>query len=228
VPFVCRVFYLDPDEKGKRYALEFQRRSGCVIQFSDLWAKCKRYFQEAGLLVTDKSPLPSKPQMKPLDVQVTETQTRETLKCLLQMATSKCCDVKSQAVAALCKMSTEEQHQTLMLEEEGCLEAFIAAAGCPDEDVHRCAISALANLAHNRAGVCKKIAEKNGVQRLCTLSTSNTKEIVRESLRALLSLTQSLGCRILDDGCQRVMETHRNSHDPFTQQAIQYLTKLTV
>jgi len=144
------------------------------------------------------------------------------------MATSKCCDVKSQAVAALCKMSTEESQQKLMVEEEGCLEAFIAAAGCPDEDVHRCAVSALANLAHNRANVCQKIAEKNGVQRLCTLSTSRTKEIVRESLRALLSLAQSLGCRILDDGCQRVMESHQDSRDPFTQQAVQYLKKLQV
>jgi hypothetical protein len=228
LPFVCRVFFVEPDDKGKRYALEFQRRSGCVMQFSDLWAKCKRYFQETGLLITDKSSPPLKTPLPKIDVQVTEEQTRDTLKCLLQMATSKCCDVKSQAVAALCKMSTEEQQQALMLEEEGCLEAFIAAASCPDEDIHRCAVSALANLAHNRAPVCRKIAEKDGVQRLCTLSTSNTKEIVRESLRALLSLTQSLGSRILDDGCQRVMETHRDSHDPYTQQAVLYLTKLSV
>lgn len=227
VPFVCRVFFLEPDDKGKRYALEFQRRSGDVIQFSDLWAKCKRYFQENGFLVSDKT-LPQRAPLPKLDCEATEEQSRETLQNLLQMATSKCCDVKSQAVAQLCKMSTEEQNQTLMIQEEGCLDAFIAAANCPDEDVHRCAVSALANLAHNRAPVCRKIADKNGVQRLCTLSTSRTKEIVRESLRALLSLTQSLGSRILDDGCQRVMESHQDSRDPFTQQAIQYLRKLTI
>jgi len=228
VPFVCRVFLMDFDEQGKRYAVEFQRRSGCVLQFSDLWAKCKRYFQESGLFIQDKNSLPSKSPLAKLAVQVTDTQFRETLKCLLQMATSKCCDVKSQAVAALCKMSTEEQYQTLMIEEEGCLEAFIAAVGCPDEDVHRCAVSALANLAHSRADVCRKITEKNGVERLCTLSNSRTKEIVRESLRALLLLTQTLGSNILDDGCHRVMENHRNSQDPFTQQAVQHLIKLSV
>jgi len=142
------------------------------------------------------------------------------------MATSKYCDVKSQAIAALCKMSAEEQQRSLMIEEEGCVEAFIAAAGCPDEDVHRSAISVLANLAHKRADVCKKFADKNGVERLCTLSNSNTKEIVRESLRALSLLAESLGSRILDDGCHRVLENHRNSPDLFTRQTVQYLTKL--
>jgi len=142
------------------------------------------------------------------------------------MATSKCCDVKTQAIAALCKMSAEEQQKAVMIEEEGCIEAFIAAAGCPDEDVHRSAISVLANLAHKRADVCKKFADKNGVERLCTLSNSNTKETVRESLRALSLLAESLGSRILDDGCHRVLENHRNSPDLFTRQTVQYLTKL--
>jgi len=52
--FVCRVFRLDSDEQGKRYALEFQRRSGCVLQFSDLWTKCKQIFQDTGFMIADK------------------------------------------------------------------------------------------------------------------------------------------------------------------------------
>jgi len=223
--FICRVFRMDPDEQGKRYALEFQRRSGCALQFADLWTKCKRSFQDSGLFITEKNV----PQSKPLGniaTQTTDAEIRQTLRCLLQMAASKCCDVKSQAIAALCKMSAEEQQKAVMIEEEGCVEAFIAAAGCPDEDVHRSAISVLANLAHKRADVCKKFADKNGVERLCTLSNSNTKEIVRESLRALSLLAESLGSRILDDGCHRVLENHRNSPDLFTRQTVQYLTKL--
>jgi len=223
--FVCRVFRMDPDEQGKRYALEFQRRSGCALQFSDMWTKCKRFFQESDLVVTEKTVPPTKSLPNP-NVKATDAEVRQTLRCLLQMATSKCCDVKSQAIAALCKMSAEEQQKSLMIEEEGCVEAFIAAVGCPDEDVHRCAVSALANLAHKRADVCKKFAEKNGVERLCTLSNSHTTEIVRESLRALTLLTESLGSRILDDGCHRVLENHRNSPDLFTQQTVQYLIKL--
>jgi len=223
--FVCRVFRMDSDEQGKRYALEFQRRSGCALQFSDMWTKCKQFFQESGLVVVEKSVPASKSLPSPL-VKASDAEVRQTLRCLLQMATSKCCDVKSQAIAALCKMSSEEQQKSLMIEEEGCVEAFIAAVGCPDEDVHRCAVSALANLAHKRADVCKKFAEKNGVERLCTLSNSHTTEIVRESLRALTLLTESLGSRILDDGCHRVLENHRNSPDLFTQQTVQYLIKL--
>jgi len=150
--FVCRVFRMDPDEQGKRYALEFQRRSGCVIQFSNLWTKCKHLFQETGLLA-DKSAPPK--TLATIAGKVTEADIRQTLRCLLQMATSKYCDVKSQAIAVLCKMSAEEQQKSIMIEEEGCVEAFIAAVGCPDEDIHRCAVSALANLNLNkRADVC--------------------------------------------------------------------------
>jgi len=127
VPFTCRIFLMDPDEQGKRYALEFQRRSGCVIQFSDLWSKCKRFFLDSGLFTKDNNELPSQsPIIAKLDVQVSDGQIRDTLKSLLQMATSKCCDVKSQALAVLSKMSTEEQSKPLMIE-ESCIEALIAA-----------------------------------------------------------------------------------------------------
>jgi len=225
LPFVVSVFLMDPDDKGKRYALEFQRRSGDVIQFSDIWAKSKRYFQENGFHTEKCSVRSSKKLPLPLEVPIAESQIRDTLKCLLQMASSSCHDVKSQAVAALSKMSTEEQHQALMLEEEGCLETFIAAVTYPVEDVHRCAVSALANLAHNRLHVCEKIAERNGIKLLCALSKSCTKEIVRECLRALLCITRSLHCDV-DDNLQRTIESHRDSRDPFTQLAVQELQKL--
>jgi len=224
LPFVVSVFFLDPDDKGKRYALEFQRRSGDVVQFSNIWAKCKRYFQDNDFL-TEKSTRPKVPRLPKLEVSIGESQTRDALKCLLQMADSSCCDVKSQAVAALSKMSTEEQHHTLMLE-EGCLEVFIAAVDYPVEDVHRCAVSALANLSQNRAPVCQKIAEKNGLKSLCHLTKSCTKEIVRESLRALLSIVQLLGRSVIDDQIQRTLESHRDSSDPVTQHAVKELQKL--
>jgi len=225
--FVCSIFRVEPDEQGKRYALEFQRRAGSVIHFSAIWDKCKRIFQESGQFIADESSSPSNSKsIADFDDVPAETEIRHTLKCLLQMATSQCCDVKSQAVATLCKMSTEEHQKSLMIEEEGCIEAFIDAVSCPDEDIHRCAVSALANLAHSR-DVCQKFAEKNGVKQLCTLSNSNTKEIVRSSLKALKLLAESLGSRILDDGCYRVFENHRNSSDPFTQQTAQSLIALS-
>jgi len=218
-------FFLEPDDKGKRYALEFQRRSGDVVQFSDIWAKSKRYFQDQGFFTEKLSVRPKLPPLPKLEVSIAEAQTRETLKCLLQMASSSYCDVKSQAIAALSKMSMEDQHHTLMIE-ESCLETLIAAADCPVEDVHRCAVSALANLSHNRAPVCQQIKEKNGLKSLCQLlSKPCAKEVIRETLRALLSIIRSLGCDVIED-LQRILEAHRDSRDPLIQQAIQELQKL--
>jgi len=227
VPFTCRIFLMDHDEQGKRYALEFQRRSGCVIQFSDLWSKCKRFFLDSGLFTKDNNELPSQsPIIAKLDVQVSDGQIRDTLKSLLQMATSKCCDVKSQALAVLSKMSTEEQSKPLMIE-ESCIEALMAAVFCSDENCYRCAVSALANLARERA-VCQKVADKNGVERLCLLLVSRTKLVAQESLRLLTLLTESLGSDILGDECQRILETHHKSHDPFVQKALPSLSTLSV
>jgi len=224
LPFVASVFQMEPDERGKRSAVEFQRRSGDVIYFSNIWAISKQLFREKGLLVdkeesiscAKKLPLPK------LDVTVTESQTKETLKCLLQMASSSCCDVKSQAIAALAKMSMEDQTQKLMIE-EGCLDAFIDSVSSKVEDIHRCAVSALANLAQNHESVCQRIADKGGVHMLCTLTQSGAHQVVRECSRVLGSIATFLGSTIVDEEFRGVLEVLRCSRDPFTQQAVEKL-----
>jgi len=226
VPFVASIFLMDPDKQGKRYAVEFQRRSGDILHFSDLWANCRRHFVEKELIEKEKEKDIPKKLVSPKldDVTVTDKQIRETLQCLLQMASSSCCDVKCQAIAALSKMSTEEQVQKIMLE-EACLDAFLAAASSKMEDIHRCAVYALANLAQS-VSICQLIVEKGGVSILCSLSHSPTNQVVRDCSRALGSIASKLGTSVVNDEFRETLQTLRCSSDPFTQQAAHQLEAL--
>jgi len=223
IPFVASIFQMDSDEQGKRYAVEFQRRSGDIIRFSDLWASCKRLFAEKGFIEKENEKA-KKPEIPKLDdVTVTDKQIRETLHCLLQMASSNCCDVKCQAIAALSKMSIEEQIQKLMLE-EACLDAFLAAATSKMEDIQRCAVFALANLAQSVA-ICQSIVEKGGVSFLCSLSRSPTNQVVRDSSRLLGSIASRLGSSVVTEEFRETLQTLKSS-DPSTYQVAQKLEVL--
>jgi len=158
------------------------------------------------------------------DVTVTDAQIKETLNCLLQMASSSCCDVKSQAIAALSKMSTEAQVQKLMIE-EACLDAFMDAASSKLEDIHRCAVHALANLAQYDS-ICRSIVEKGGVHVLCSLSHSGANQVVRDCSRALSSIAATLGSSVVDDEFRETLMILRRSPDPFAQQAARQLEDL--
>jgi len=151
------------------------------------------------------------------DVTVTDKQIRETLQCLLQMASSSCCDVKCQAIAALSKMSTEEQVQKLMLE-EACLDAFLTAASSKMDDIHRCAVYGLANLAQSGVSICQLIVEKGGVSVLCSLSHSPTNQVVRDCSRALASIASRLGSSVVND---EFRETLHCLPTPFTKRDTQ-------
>lgn len=221
IPFVASIFQMEADEQGKRYAVEFQRRSGDIIRFSDLWANCKRHFADKGFIEKENEKA-KKPELPKLDdVTVTDKQIRETLQCLLQMASSNCCDVKCQAIAALSKMSLEEQIQKLMLE-EACLDAFLAAASSKMEDIHRCAVFALANLAQSVA-ICQSIVEKGGVSVLCSLSRSSTNQVVRDCSRTLGSIASRLGSSVVNDEFRETLETLQSSSDEQTAQKLESL-----
>jgi len=220
VPFVASIFQMDSDKQGKRYAVEFQRRSGDILHFSDLWATCRRLFAEKGFIEKEKE-IPKKFETPKLDdVTVTDKQIRETLQCLLQMASSSCCDVKCQAIAALSKMSTEEQVQKLMLE-EACLDAFLTAAASKMEDIHRCAVYALANLAQS-VSICQLIVEKGGVSVLCSLSHSPTGQVVRDCSRALGSIASRLGSTVVNDEFRETLQTLHCLPNPFAKQDTQH------
>jgi len=236
LPFVGRVFRLDPDGEGKRYALELQRRSGDVLYFSELWALTKRYFLAKGMVETRSgakgSPMPaalpllarSLPQ---LDVEVSEEQIQSTVKCLLQMASSECADVKSQAIAALAKMSIADPKTQQLMVSEGCVEALLGALASSLEDVHRCAASALANLGHKRAPVCAAIAKQGGVRSLCDLvSTSETTQVHRECSRALRSIAIAVGVSIVDQALRQTVQTLSGSRDAFVRQQANHLLEL--
>lgn len=225
IPFVASIFQMDSDKQGKRYAVEFQRRSGDILHFSELWSTCKSLFVEKGFIEKEKEKEIPKKFVTPKldDVTVTDKQIRETLQCLLQMASSNCCDVKCQAIAALSKMSTEEQIQKLMVE-EACLDAFLNAAASKMEDIHRCAVYALANLAQS-VSICQSIVEKGGISVLCSLSHSPTNQVVRDCSRVLGSIASRLGTSVVNDEFRETLQTLR-SPDPSTQKVAHQMEAL--
>jgi len=200
---------MDSDKQGKRFVVEFQRRSGDVLHFSSLWATCKRVFAEKGFIEKEKEKEKEKLKNPKLDgVIVTDQQIRETLQCLLQMASSKCYDVKCQAIAVLAKMSAEEQIQKLMME-ESYIDAFLLAASSKMEDLQRCAVFAIANMAQS-VSICQLIAQKGGASILHSLSRSATPQVVRDCSRALGAIASRLGSSVDD-----LLKTHNS---PSTQQ----------
>jgi len=228
VPFVVRVFRLDSDMNGKRYAVEFQRRSGDLLYFSEIWAKSIRHFLGKGLVENGK-PLPALPvrTLPKLDVEVSEEQLVSALKCLLQMASSSCSDVKSQAVQALAKMSIEDPKVQQVMIDQGCLDTFLDSLKSELEDIHRCAVSGLANLGLNREGVCHTIAQKGGVQSLCLLvSSTNVPQVLRECSRSLRVVATALGQNMVCSEVRRTVASLSCSQDAFVRQQAGQLVQL--
>jgi hypothetical protein len=197
LPFMARVFALDRDGSGKRYAVELQRRSGDVLHFWDVWSVCRSYFVSKGLTQAVKAPSVARPPPPQLDVEVTPEQIQSTVQCLREMALSDCIDVKSQAIQALSKLSIADSRIQRVMINEGCVDTLLKSIDCKLEDVHRCAVSALANLSHDNVSVCEFIARKNGIKLVCSLvTTSKTLQVHRECLRMLNSVLKSASASV--------------------------------
>lgn len=92
------------------------------------------------------------PPLPPLDGIDAADQNRVTCKNLQNMASSKYVDVKCQAVAALCDMTNNITLAiTSMMINEGIIDTLVAESRSDFEDVHRAAITAIANLTFRRS-----------------------------------------------------------------------------
>jgi hypothetical protein len=200
VPFNARVFTAGSDGQGPRYAVEFQRRSGCVMHFAHLWQSCKYFLQTNGhcegaakasppAIDVHKLGMPSAPSSE---------NTRSTIKCLLQMAQSQFADVKTEGIQGLVKLSAPGDPATAkIMVEEGCGDAFFECMSSPAEDLSRLAISGLTNLAFVRAEVWQTVVSKGGLVALCQRvqqdQVSPCVQVVRECSRALKGVITHLG-----------------------------------
>jgi len=219
LPFMLSIFRLpssalaqQQQQQDKKFAIEFQRRSGCVLQFSSIYHRVKKDCEDRGIVegrstssttsaAASASPTANAPRFTPLPLPLAENKSsvdeaRKTLVCLLQMASSEFFDVKQNAFQALSEMSNDPSMVELFGEGE---QMFLSCLNHKNEDIKRCAISSLANLTQARnESLCIKIVTSGYTKALCSLVVSSpTLQIVREGARLLYNLVNTLGIQIV-------------------------------
>mmetsp|Transcript_24809 Transcript_24809/g.27471 ORF Transcript_24809/g.27471 Transcript_24809/m.27471 type:complete len:454 (+) Transcript_24809:139-1500(+) len=201
LPFFVRIFSTAVPEQ---YAVEFQRRSGDIIRFSEIYRDAKCVLSQDGHVVCEGPPSPVFVPFEapPLDLDeetmVTAEDTEETLNCLVSMAGSSFADVKSQAVQALSQLTLSKDTQGIMIQ-GSAFELMVDSLSSNHEDIHRCAATGLANLVEGRADAAKSLQSKNAVPAFLALSRSDCTEVVRESTRALANMGAMLKSTLAGD-----------------------------
>jgi len=154
------------------------------------------------------------------------SKARKTASSLLSMAGSEFADVQVQGLQVLAEITAGGQMQAAVLEEGG-LDCICNGLASTNEDVQRCAISALANLtttsdhsAATQADSCKKFMDNGTVKRLVAASYSKTcMQLVRESCRALANISQTLGVA-MNESVALVVQNLAYSHDTLVRQSV--------
>jgi len=196
---------------GKRYVVEFQRRSGNTLRFGEIFRDAMIYLYSKDLLAEgfevppDNLPSLSSVPRPPMHTD----KALGTVKILLQMATSTYQDVRCEALRSLSEISSEEPLR-VVLSKEGVVDVFLDYCSEECEDAFRCAISGLANLTMDddcRSVVVATPKSKEIVQHLVKLLDKKgvngeyagfTPQIIREIARFLVNLKGHLPT-LLDD-----------------------------
>ena len=211
VEFLVRLFSTPSNPRGE-YAVEFQRRFGDGMVFHNLYAEVKKAWE--GQQSTHSSPTHNRTVISPLscpplddqpDMQCCRQEQQTVLKCLLQMCKSECVDVKANAITALAEMSSKPEYKAPMLE-CGVVEQFIQCLGCTYSDVHRCALTGLANLVSCRRNhqACTVWMQSEKIKHaMCKLITSACPQVVRECARSFAFIAETLKDQVKDDVCFR-------------------------
>jgi hypothetical protein len=226
--FNIRVFSIH-DERGE-YAIEFQRRFGDGMVFYNLYNKCKKEMEEymrkkaGGASPTVRPRALSPLQCPPLDIpelRCCRQVTKDVLINLTEMCKSDCVDVKANAITALAEMSSKPEMKEPMIQ-GGLVDIFLDQLGCTYQDVHRCALTGLANLigCKRNTGTCQAWMQNEKVKHtLCRLVHSGCPQIVRECARSFELLAETLKDQLKDDECFRhCVEQLSCSHDSATRE----------
>jgi hypothetical protein len=211
---------------NKQYAVEFQRRTGDILKFSELYRSCKHSLHLEGhcessrtdSLPSSRLPAPSLP-----DNAATADQVVDSLNCLLLMASSTYVDVKANAMHVLSEVTaTDRRVQDMVLSASG-LETLLESLHTKFEDVHRCALTTLANLADKRVDVCRKIVSGRHIRQVYELTNSETLQVVRESARILNHIVEELGKSVVDSEFSRTLRSLCTCTDPHVKQTANHL-----
>jgi len=186
--FVVRVYR---GESDKTCVVECQRRKGDVIPFARLFRSLK---SQADPNIRDSASV-SVSSISREDEWMNEEHAQETTQCLLLMAKSQFVDVQSKAVEALASLSSQDKSVQELLIKQGSVSLLLDGCVAKTEDVHRPALTALANLADGRAEVCRIIASDKALRSLSEQFSSpkdNCPQVVRECARVLSAVGQSV------------------------------------
>jgi len=228
--FSVHIFSVS-EGSNKRYAVEFQRRSGDALHFSEMYRSVKRSLAGNHLIekLTKKeasSIRAEQPVAAPLDVQITVEQMKATVVSLLKMAVSKEIDLKAQGMIALSDLTVSEPKIQQMMIETGVLTAMVDDLSCQSSDVQRCCVTGIANLAHERDQVCHKVYEAGAVKTVLQLAKSETPQLARESARLLANLGATLGKKVLDSEFKNTLTHIRGGRDARAREYIAPLVEL--
>lgn len=217
--FVVRVYR---DNKKAESVVECQRRTGCVLRFSELYKMLKKQCDPNARDTATAAAVRE-------DVEMNQEHAQETTQCLLLMASSHFVDVKSKAVEALASLSGQDRGVQDILIKNGSINLLLD--GCSKfekvEDVHRPSLTALANLSDGRADVCRTIAEKSlrCLSEKYTSPKDNCPQVVRECARVLTNIVGlNLKDTMRDAGCvSTAVKNLARSSDPLALQCARKL-----
>jgi len=146
-------------------------------------------------LALDVLPVPT--NLPPVDVSPTSASAvQKSVDSLVEMAMSDCTDIKSQAIQMLCSLTSESAYCDALVNCAGGVKSLLNCLAHKNEDVHRCALTALANLtdAKKRQGVCGSIIESPAFGSVMDAHVSSpNRQIVREAARAIANVADSVG-----------------------------------
>lgn len=208
-PGVPNEFGSGVDGVGTRYCIEFQRRSGDCVRFSEIYRAAMSALNNRGFVHVTIPPSPKSPFAPSIPAELEVSKLGDTVKFLVQMASSEYCDVMVEGMRTLCDLSSDSSaKQTLIA--EGVFDLFLSNCGNEVEDVNRCSLTGLANLAEDRPQQCTDLVSKGTVRSLIRNikdKTCPTPQIVRETARLLVHVSEQVGRDMIQSGA--VEDAHR-------------------
>jgi len=220
LPFFVSVFRAVPHHQQQKFVIEFQRRTGCVIHFSNIYHRLKKECEDRGIVEGSSASATVGISLTASSSQSTSTVTiaqtlsplpfisdhkpnfdhaKKTIECLLQMASSEYVDIKQNSLQLLSELSKDPTMAHALIEGGGSEWLMSFLSNC-NEDIKRCALTGLANLTQQKQEpLCKKIVESGLIHTLALLALqSQTLQIVREASRLLLNLANTLGSVVVN------------------------------
>jgi len=198
VEFCARLFRR---EFGDVFDVEFQRRSGDITLFAELYrvikAQLSAFYAPEGFRCAEVPAVPVREyffddsMLPPLEEEEFDEQgVKETVDCLVTMASSEHVDVKIQGLQALAEQASNCNERSVEILGSSCLLLFLASLSHLNKEVQQCAATGLMHL-YSRS---ESFAKQSAAAHLRILfdtckSSGSSKQTIRVVGKALNSLS---------------------------------------